>query len=454
MNRDLSMSGLYNKVYAQLEQRGNDDSTEDEWVYYHLVDVFSDNDGSLYAIISHDGGLYRSYIAVNDQEEVMLGDFVSVTQEFAPITRTVVSRANDGRWRWFSISSSATFNRVRAIDSTELYEDMERRFHALLEAHATDPEANPLPRRNLYHDGDKSAETGTVDFVGREGYTLITSGVWDDTLIAEIERKAIQNNPNYYGESIEFFALQPPSIEVYRSEDGVEIEIPVYRVGEFVGVASCPQGHAASLNTGVVVKEERMNTHTQEYLKKLAEDAGMEDQLDAILARADGVNRGIADGLADGSVIARADHVDQEHGDQAVTSADEVIDNIEEFGREIDTALDAVANRQIVDDLQAQIERLSASIAGLEKKIDEVERRSRDETTEAFEKINASLVALRTQFRTVIADAVSTARQQIRDEMSPSPSGRGIVPRVEYGNGEDEQSNKPSSNDIINSRHG
>jgi hypothetical protein len=241
--RAISMSRLHGAIWGQLmemDRRMGQDN--------YLMDIYAD-EGELYALCGDRGKLYRHPLTING-DDVMLGERVQVMESHPPATtRTVVRQQADGRHRWFSVSGTAVLNRSGEIDSRELFDSFV--------AHAE--ETGIYPIRIFYHQGQVSRDgqpdervklfrTGQADFLARDGYCYITSGLFDDTPLAQAEVTARQTNPEFWGDSIGFWPwnLAKP-YELTEIANG--ISIPMYRDGINVEITTLPETDAAHLFT-------------------------------------------------------------------------------------------------------------------------------------------------------------------------------------------------------------
>ncbi|MHA2069974.1 MAG: hypothetical protein ACXABY_36885, partial [Candidatus Thorarchaeota archaeon] len=325
--------------------------------YPWLKDVYRDNDGSLYAIVAKDGMLFRVGIDV-DGETVILGEFEQVTVVHEPTGRMVIRQQENGQFRWFSVSSTAILNRMGEIDSSDLYDSFI--------AHAE--ETGEYPIRDFYHLGEVF-RTGQFDFLARDGFVLITSGLYDDSELAKMEIKARQKNPDYWGDSIRFL----PTEDAEMLEIG-GVEIPVYRAGVLVQVSTLPESDAAAWFTNGIVKQEVSRMLDKRTLGAFVElFDGDEDAAEAWLTEnAEGLNRSIEEG----NYIAReTEDGASEDGETPDGAADAV-----SVGQELVVDLD----ESLVDEVVRQLEGsenfvvlvlpdLSSRITALEK--DEQERK-------------------------------------------------------------------------------
>jgi hypothetical protein len=199
--------------------------------YYH-------EDGSLYALAVWDGKLYRIPFTIDETEVMLNPEWVEVMIVHEPVsarTTTTIRRTAEGRWRWFSVSCTAVLNRVGEIDGSDLFDS----FTENVEEHG-------YPYRTFYHQGEQF-RTGQCDFLARDGYTLITSGLYDDTEIAQREITARQKDPDYWGESIGYYPTAEP--EILRLGIEEDIEIPVFVQGYIEEISTAPEDQVAALFT-------------------------------------------------------------------------------------------------------------------------------------------------------------------------------------------------------------
>lgn len=232
--RALSMPRLYEAISSLLYEG-------DDWPF--LLDVYADG-GDLYALTTQDGRLYRQPIGVQG-EMVTLGERQQVMEAHPTVnqSRTVIRQQADGRWRWYSISATSVLNRVGEIDSRDLFDSFI--------THAQ--ETGEYPIRMFYHQGE-GYRTGQADFLARDGYCYVTSGVFDDTPLARAEVAARQADPDYWGESIGFLPKADP--DMVGIAEG--INIPVYRRGINREISTLPEREAASLFTVTRQEVQRM----------------------------------------------------------------------------------------------------------------------------------------------------------------------------------------------------
>jgi hypothetical protein len=239
---------LHNAMFQLDEQFEGSDN--------YIVDVYHDSGGT-YALFTDRGKLYR-YQVIIENDNIVLGERIEVMEMHPPVqSRTVIRQQDDGRFRWVSISATAVLNRSGEIDSRDLFDSFV--------AHAE--ETGEYPIRQFYHQGD-AFRTGQADFLARDGYCYITSGLFDETSLGQVEVAARQREPEYWGDSIGFLPTQEP--ELTEISDG--INLPVYRQGINKEISTLPEEEAASLFTRTEVTRMSLTGKAWEAFVKLFGD--------------------------------------------------------------------------------------------------------------------------------------------------------------------------------------
>ena len=379
VERNVGMHNIFSQVYPMIDEL--DEPEEGMW--YFLQDIYFDA-GILYAIIAQGGKLYRSDVRVGNDDSVSLGTLLPITTLFVPVVSrtgeqqqqfqtTKVMRTADGRYRWLSISNTAILNRVGELDSRALFDSFVE--HA--------QRTGEYPYRTFNHENEV-LRTGQADFLARDGYTYITSGLYDEgNPLAEIERAAFVAHPELWGESIGFGATAPAEI-MRTSDDG--ISIPVYTQGVHIEISTCLERSAAAWFTAPLLirnateAKKRMQNSTLRAIQQLIGDAGVEgDAATALLshfeASVDAVNQRAMDGTtisrtADGkSGLGDAvDAIIKDAGtDSSVARAGAIADEAEvteEAAEETAVSTEPVAAGEIVVDesvIDAVVSRMLAS---------------------------------------------------------------------------------------------
>lgn len=358
--RAMNLNRLYGQVDTLLMNM-------DDWPWLH--DLYREDDGSLFVIVSSKGKLYRVPIILGEDDSVALGEFVQVAEEFTPIeaaARTSVIRQKDGRARWLSVSATAVLNRVGEIDSTALFDSFVNHAQGTGE----------YPFRCFYHQGE-AMRTGQADFLAREGAVFITSGLYDeDNALAEAEVAALERDTGKWGESIRY----RPTAEPELIEVAEDVSIPVYREGAMIETSLLPQDQAAGWFTTVTVQEvSRMRQEVMDALLELCD--GDEEQAKGFAALVDGTNRAVEEG----GLIARAAETGEAEPDTD-TPPEETPPEGEpagelEVGREIeldDAAMDAIAAK-----FAGLLAPLTEKIEGLGTALGEMRKGGEAETKEA-----------------------------------------------------------------------
>lgn len=333
VNRALSMDQIFERVWSKAEER---------YPMAYLHNLYADDDGSLFALLSQEGRLYRTPIGVRDNG-IEMGEWVEVKMEFPPVeqrTRTRIIRQADGRARWFSISATSVLNRVGEIDSQALFDSFV--------THAT--QTGEYPYRTFYHKG-QAYRTGQTDFLARDGNCYITSGLYDDSEIARAEQDAIEREPDYWGESIGYLPTSEPQLM-----DVSGVKIPVYRSGIHLEISTLPEREAANLFT--VIRQEVNRMMTANEMAALIRLFGSEEKARQWLEEnVDATNRAIETA---GMITRSQDDPQGEPGQQAQEPA----------AVEVDEALLAeIVNRatgaQVFTDLQAQQQEIINAIQAI-----------------------------------------------------------------------------------------
>jgi hypothetical protein len=251
--RAISMPNIYSLVFAQLDAQTQQDGT-----WRALIDVYLDG-ADMFAVVGVNGMLYKSMLDVSGGG-VALGEMQQVEVDYKPVARGLtIHRQTDGKYRWFAFpAATAVLNRSGELDTRELFKN----FVARIEGGA------PYPFLSFYHVGEQIV-LGQADFAAVEGYEYLLSGTFAEDPLSQAVRKAIQNEPGYWGTSIGY-KYQPETVERVAITDG--ITIPAYTDGINHEVSILAERVAACLYTGIYVPEgvNRMNKQTKDALLKVA----------------------------------------------------------------------------------------------------------------------------------------------------------------------------------------
>jgi len=329
--------------------------------YAWLNGAFVD-EGKMFAIISAVGKLYRAEITIAG-DKLMVGEresWFEVKLDFPPIvtqSRTTIQRQQDGRYRWFSISCSAVLNRAGEIDSRALFDSFI--------AHAEEKKEYPI--REFFHAGEKF-RTGQCDYLARDDYLLITSGLYDDTEIGRAEVKARQESPDYWGDSIGFLPTQEPA--KIRVAEGVDIL--AYDEGILQEISTLPEAMAAAWFTATPTIQEvnrMLSTKQKEELVKLMGSVEVVDKwLDENSATR---NREIADA----GMVTRAQEPpvvepETEAPQEFVLEEAALVELTKRVGDGLDARITAAVT-EAIKGFPAEIEKLSGVVSVLAAAIDQ-----------------------------------------------------------------------------------
>lgn len=267
--RAIAYSQIYEQVYNQVQLAMGEDS------YARLVDVYDDL-GQTYAIVSANGKLYRTSVAI-DGSGVVLGMMQEVEAQFAPVRtgRVAITRDGQGGTRWFAIAGSSVLNRDGEIDSKALYDSFV--------THAE--KTGEYPELRFFH--TPALRMGVADYVARDGNVYIASGVLDsDNALAAAFEQALANGLGEWGCSIGFIADEYEMHEIVP-----DVRVPVYRRGVNREISILPEDTAASWYT-TVLEVTRMESRVKDALTVLFGDPA---KAEAFIATVDETNTEIAE---------------------------------------------------------------------------------------------------------------------------------------------------------------
>ena len=272
-DRALLLSDVYEKMIEPLIQ-----SYPDAFVH----DLFMDDNQDVWVLFNSMGRLQKAQVMV-ENDNVMLGETIPVVMEFVevPRSRTIIHRQADGKVRWFSISATNVLNKSGEIDSGDLFDS----FVSYIDR------TKDYPYRTIYHIG-KPLVTGQCDRVFRVGNCLVTSGLYNNTDIAKAEIKAIEKDPDFWGESIGYL----PSSNPLMFRVG-EVDIPVYTSGRLVEISTLPESDAANLFTKIVMEERSKMPFSEKQWETLdimiGDNPELKDKLKEFEQDVDKTNRSI-----------------------------------------------------------------------------------------------------------------------------------------------------------------
>lgn len=400
--RALSSGQLWSMIYEFLDDRYG-------WDYWPM-DIYYDATGMPFCVVAAGGKLYRYSIMI-DGNEAALGEEIPVSQEFVPTARTTttIRRQTDGKYRWFSVSASSVLNRVGEIDSRELFDSFV--------THAE--ETGEYPIRQFFHAGT-AFRTGQADFLVRDENLYITSGIYDDTEIAQREVAARQKEPDYWGDSIGY--LPTDKAELFEIAEGVTI--PVYKRGINKEISTLPEESAANLftaNTEVLEVRRAMalDKRQKEAFVKLFD--GNEDEADAWLdEHAEARNRAIQEE----GMITRDDGEPEEEVQEVILPEVEVELDDEDIAR-------ALEQSEPIQQLITGLQELTTAIEG-----------DRQESQQRQSELATTLEGLVTRIEALEADDATKQRewQQNQPRRFQAPVKHIIRPRVARAAEEEEES--------------
>lgn len=256
-------------VYSQVDNAAYQDSM-------FLHELYTDEDEQVYAIASSMGKLYRASVVIESGAAV-LGPWEEVEIQHVPVTRgLLISRQENGQYRWAGVACTAILNKDQEIDSSVLFERFVQRFEQ------QDRASEPV-RLDFWHE---DVFLGEVDYLATDNYTLVASGTFRDDEIGRAAAQAIQADPETWGQSISYRPLAAPAfLQVTES-----IRFPVWEDGKLERIALLPKDRASAWFTTFETRSDTMKTEILEALKRLV---GNEQAL-ALAGQVDDVNQRVA----------------------------------------------------------------------------------------------------------------------------------------------------------------
>lgn len=405
--RSTSMSRVTEQLYSLLREKYDGG---DGWAYPMGIYV-GDDGSSLFSIVAQSGKLYQVPLAVS-KDEVSMGEWVQVKEEFTPVTQSSFSvrrQKKDGKYRWYAIAATSVLNRVGEIDSSTLFDSFIERAE----------ESGEYPRLDFYHYGLSDAEKwefGTADWLARDGVCYIASGLFDEkhplakAVIQSVEVGTFED----WGNSIEFYAIGEPEKVLVDPE----VIIPVYKDGKNTRISLVMEKDAAGLFTQMGVKGEvkrAMDKTTKEALKVLFGDD--EEGFKKFVEGSDSVNRTVkADNLIHRTKkvkrqepIEPEEDLEEDEEDQDEEDLDE--DTEEETESEIvldESAVAAIAQQmvqseefkkvtQTLDNIQKTLAELVVAREKDIKKIEKLEK-GQGAVTQTIEKLSREEEEKKTEY--------------------------------------------------------
>lgn len=283
--RTIAYTQLYSQVQEQLNLQNQAALKPDgyggmsiDWnEYWQGMDVYYDDDGTMFLLAQRASKLFRFPIEV-DGDAVTLGvpEEINLTGRSNASSFTV-TRAADGTLRWFTIASAAVLNRVNSIDSTELFDNFIKRAEA----------SGTYPQLSFYHHKE-TIDLGRADWLARSDYLYLASGTAANTpdglaAMQALERDATDTE---WGASIGFYPIgEPEMLEVTRG-----VFIPVYTDGINDEISIVREQDAASYYTRMNTEGDKfMRTHEKQALVLMFGQA----RADEMEAEIDKTNRSI-----------------------------------------------------------------------------------------------------------------------------------------------------------------
>jgi len=398
--RALAMDSAWWQAWDLL-----DDMDREDGGYRWPMDIFVDDNSSLFLVYTNEGQLYRAPITVIN-DEVMLGDSIRVTQAFPALpenrTKIRVHRMENGRNRFVMIAATAMLNRVGEIDSTVLFDNFVER--------ATN--SGEWPIVDFWHFNGIQVAQVVENGLFREGYCYMCVFEFDDTPVGRVAEAGFMADMDYWGASIEF---NPIERELITSDEG--ISIPVFTDGINTFITLLPQEAAASWYTAPISRKAIMNEAQFDDLVKLL--GGNEELAQQAVEDADATNRAIDDSGA----VARSAEVETEETETEEENSTEDVDS-ENVGNsyELNVYELDVDDPELLTQLAQNIVSSEAFTAAIAEAVEPV--------TQALERQNqiiARSAQLLNQATARLEDLERSADEVIAEQLGAMPSSTRVV---------------------------
>lgn len=395
--------------------------------YLSPMDIYYDNDGSLFVLCSRMGKLYRIPVTVSeDGTAVTLGELAEIPLTGRTNNSTVrVFRTAEGKARWFITAASAVLNRVNEIDSTELFDNFISRAQG----------SETYPILSFYH-MPEVIRLGQADWLARDGYLYLASGTFSETEDAQRVASRMEQRvegSEEWGASIGYLTIgQPELLEVANG-----VTVPVFRDGINTEISVVLERDAANLFTRASAEEVTRGMRKQEYeamvlmfgearAKELAQQV---DGTNRAITESDAIRRTEPSAVAPATPVAAAiapaaespvasavaaQAPDAEHEPQTFEVTDEVIEAL--------TASVAAV-------FQPALDSVSASLAALEPRMATMEATART----ASEQLEARLAAV---------EATDEEKQRQWRADLPTPRPNTVIVRPSKTRAEPSEANK------------
>lgn len=419
----ISMPSIYDAIGYALSVNNQDI----EKPYQRLIDCYIDGT-SVYAIIGMEGKLYKAPVTVVPGG-VTLGELSQVEIDYKPVAQSfkVVQQA-DGKYRWFAFpAATAVLNKNGYLNSRELYDNFIK--------HIQSGEA-PMPYLTFYHVGD-TLVMGQADFVEREEYTLLMSGLFNDDPLSQ----CLAKSSKWKGTSIGYNCNPDAVQELLINGD---IKIPVHTDGILLEVSALAEQDAACIMTAFYSKGvQQMNQATLKKLKELAgDDPAALAQVKELSDKVDQTNQEIVDEnlvrQAQGDVSAEppansipepaAPVVDtpvvspESPAPQEVLLTDEALQVLASQVREGLVADLAAAQTTFQTKLDEAVTTLTATLTGLQSRLDVLEQTDQQKVSQALVDMPRTVIQVGVQPRLRNAKPVPVSEEEVTSDDQVAPT--------------------------------
>lgn len=338
---------IWNAIYLIDEALGT---------YSWIVDVYLESDDRIFAVISQNGKLFKQHFSLED-DVLLIGDIEEIDLDSVEPNeqqqRTQIYQQKDGRYRWLSIAATTALNKNAELNSKELYDSFIDHIN----------ETGEYPILNFYH--QPNTRLGIADYVARDDNLYILSGTFDNNEYGIAAAKGIANKEDYWGDSIEFWALEGKWLEVDIEQETVYL--PVYTAGINTAVSILPEKDARCLGTVHISNNKNQSRGLVDMDEKVKEELnvlfdGDEELVDSFAQSADSINQEINETMVHQSAdIEETETVEEETEDVEETETEDVIVELDETFID-DLLVDLSENESFEQHLETRFEQFSLPI--------------------------------------------------------------------------------------------
>lgn len=361
-NQAMAFSELYHEINEAIWLIDHALGT-----YSWVVDVYLSDDKNIFAVVSQNGKLFKQHFMF-DGDDLIIGDSeeILLEPEMPMMTQTKVFQQKDGLYRWLCIAATTALNRNAELNSKQLYDSFIEHIN----------ETGEYPILNFYH--QPNTRLGQADFAARDDNLYILSGTFDDNEFGKAAAKGLESKPGYWGDSIEFWALEGEWLDI--DVENTQVSIPVYTKGINTAVSILPESDARCIGTLHIAQSRGLDSMNDKIKKALIDlYEGNEELANQFEQSADRINQEINENMIH----------------QSVEEVEEVTEEIEEVVEEIEDELEEdEVEGSVVELDETFLPNLLADLEGNEQFEEMVQERINQAIAPLIEQLNSVVTAL------------------------------------------------------------